>query len=402
MFLWTDVFSPESNAMALPDENSPNLTYKKGKKLFKAFQTLRVFSCWNAILFLLADEARPVPARMRPLPDKKMSGALTRETIMKAKRSMGKSGLALAAFSAFALCANVAQAQGPGDGPGGPPPGGGFGGPGGPGRGGRGGRGGGRMGFGGMGRPTAATVPVSAMVSALKLTDDQQTQIAAIQKDFAATRKSLMPPPPPGGPQGERPDPQAMRANMEKMRTAETKAENDIKALLTDDQKEALPALLKEVGDLQAAGIPTEILGTLKLTSAQKTKILAINKSQQETMRSEMDAARQSGDFSGMREKMQTMQKATHDKVMAVLTETQKQAIADWEKANPRPRGFGGPGGRGGFGGRGGGFGGPGGPGGPDGGPGGPPPGGGDGPGGPPPGGDGNPPPPPGGDPLAF
>lgn len=93
-----------------------------------------------------------------------------------------------------------------------------------------------------------------------------------------------------------------MRANMDKIRAAESQAETEIKAVLTNDQKAALPALLQQVDDLRAAGIPAELLGTLNLTRSQKSQILAVVKYQRTAQQAAMDAARQSGDFAGVRE----------------------------------------------------------------------------------------------------
>jgi Spy/CpxP family protein refolding chaperone len=234
-------------------------------------------------------------------------------------------------------------------------------------------------------------VPIAALEAGLKLTDDQKTKIAKIQKDVQQSRRSMMPRPDQDG--GGPPDPEQMRAAMDKMRSKEDQAKSSIEAVLTDEQKQALPGLLKEIDALREAGIPAEVYGDLKLTGSQKKQLVALAKKSQDAMRAKMDSLQPGGDFESVRSAMDQSRRQAHSRAMALLTAEQRDLVQKYQQAHPRPdRGPGGPGGPEGFGPP------PGGPDGPDGGPGGP---GGPPQGGPPqggPGDDGNPPPPPGGD----
>jgi hypothetical protein len=313
-----------------------------------------------------------------------------------------RGGLLAGLFLLVLGASSLALAQPPGGppqggGPGGP---GGFGPPGGP---------GGRPGMFGQ-QMSVANVPVAALDAEFKLSDRQKQEIKQIQDTFHKEQRALMPgflggpnggrpggppnggppnggPPnggPPGGgpPNGAPPNFEQMRANMEKMRTLDEKASKQIEALLTDSQKKMLPDALKELGDLGPTGIPLDILGDLKLTADQKTRIIAVSRKSQQDLRQKMDEARQSGDFQSIRDLLQTSRETTQKQIMAALSLDQRTMIENFIKEHPMrgPGGFGGPGGF------------PGGPGGfgpPGGGP--PPPGRGPRPGGGP--GDGPPPP---------
>jgi hypothetical protein len=282
--------------------------------------------------------------------------------------TLKRSEVALAALLLSTVCMPRAFAQGPGGPPpGGPPP---FGGPGGP---------GGRGFFGGgpNGEISVAQAPINALAAGLKLTSDQKTRIAKIQQDAQAQRRALFPRPGqgqdgpgngPGDGPGGPPDPEQMRAAMDKMRGMDEQVKSNIEAVLTDEQKQALPGFLKEIQAFRAAGISPEVYGSLKLTGSQKQKLIALGKQAQETTRQAMDKARESGDFESVREAMDQSRRQTHDKAMAILTSEQRATVQKYQQAHPRPAGGppeGGPGGP------------P--PGGPDGGPDGPPPGGPDG-----------------------
>ena len=198
-------------------------------------------------------------------------------------------------------------------------------------------RGGGRPPRGPQGPATLVRTPIKALVSALKLTDDQKTAIQKIQTDFQTASKALRPPPPdPNG--GTPPDPTTMEANRAKEQKLEKTANDQITALLTDDQKTAAASLLKMLPVLREAGIPLEVFGDLNLTADQKTKIAA-------TVKADKDAANGA------------MSRELHDKiqadVLALLTADQQATLTAYVKAHPRPQGGpGGPdGGPGGFGG---------------------------------------------------
>ena len=296
-----------------------------------------------------------------------------------------KASVLLTALLFGTVTGSLALSQPPPPGPGGP-----GGGPGGPGFG-RGPRGGPRQ-------ASAVQTPLAALAAELKLTDDQKSQIKAIQDNVKKQRQTLMPRP---NPNGERPDPETMRANFDKMRAMEQKANKDIEAVLNDTQKQALPVILKQFDNLRMGGIPLEVYGDLKLTSDQKQQIGDIVKKARAAMAPPPDGGQPGAGGPPPGEGGQPgaggpprgpggrgpggMFQKTREQVMAVLTDDQKKIVQDYLEAHPRQRfGPGGPGGPGGFGG-----------------PGGPPPGG--GPGGPPPPGDGGPggqdagvPPPPG------
>ncbi len=246
------------------------------------------------------------------------------------------------------LSGAAALSQPPPDGPphGGP---GGFGhGPGGPGM--RGGR-----------QLTVVTIPAAALTAGLKLTDDQAAKISAIQDAVKTQRDTLMPRPAEGQ---APPDRETMQANFDKLRSGEAKAKADIEALLTDSQTAKLPAFLKEMSLLQRAGIPAEVYAELKLTTDQKSQIASLVKQAQANAPAPppRDGSGDGppppmGGGRGGRGGPGGLDKATRDKVMAVLTSDQQQILKDWMEAHPRPQRGGGPGGRGGRGGQGGDFG---------------------------------------------
>jgi hypothetical protein len=133
----------------------------------------------------------------------------------------------------------------------------------------------------------------------------------------------------------------------------EQAAIKSIESLLTSTQMKALPTVLKQFNAFPMAGIPLEVAGSLKLTSAQREKISAIAEAARAADRKTMDAARDSGDFSSVRDAIQQSRQALHDEVVGLLTDTQNKTLTDWVSAHPqRGPGFGpppgGPGGPGG------------------------------------------------------
>lgn len=198
--------------------------------------------------------------------------------------------------------------------------------------GGRQGRGGGQRGQG-FGQTSVVTVPAAALAGPLKLTDDQKTKIAASQDKFTKDRTALMAP----DANGQRPNFQEIGPKVQELTAATQK---DIEAVLTEDQKKMLPAVLKDFQALQGAGIPAGVVGDLKLTADQKTKIAEIAKASQ----AEIAAKRQElqgGDRAAMQQALADLRKAQTDKIQAVLTDKQKTTLADYIKAHPQ-RGFGG------------------------------------------------------------
>jgi Spy/CpxP family protein refolding chaperone len=223
-----------------------------------------------------------------------------------------------------ALSVGTASAQPPA----GPPPGGFPGGPrpGGPG-----------------GRPfddALINVPLDALASSLKLTASQRTQIGKIQDDVHKRFAAMM-----GRPGGGPPNFEGMRANFEKIARMDSEGTAKIKALLTPAQKKALPAVLQASENMDVVGIPSALIGSLKLTGDQNRKIAAIATGARQQMRAAMSQSRGNMDFAAMRDAMMKRQKATHDKAMAVLNGTQRAKVEQYLKAHPRrgPGGFGPP-----------------------------------------------------------
>jgi Spy/CpxP family protein refolding chaperone len=190
---------------------------------------------------------------------------------------------------------------------------------------------------------TLATLPVSLMDSYLKLTSDQKSKITAIQTQYKADVKALMPAPADAGAPA---DPQARRDMMQKSREVSTKADADIKAVLTPEQTPMLDTMNKDLQTYNAVGIPAEILGEVKLTADQKAKITTIADDSRKEMQSKMQELQNGGDRQAMMQAMQGMQKATHDKAMEALDLSQKNKVELYLKDHPQPQG-----GRGGFGG---------------------------------------------------
>lgn len=268
---------------------------------------------------------------------------------MKTRFSLGKSYIALTAL--LIVSGGIANAQPPQ----GPPPEGGPGGPGGP---------RGRMG-GPRGRGmTILEAPADILQVALKLSDAQKSKIAEIQRNFHEQRRNLMPPPPEEG--APPPDREAMRENMEKMRELGRKSTGEIMTLLSNEQKQALPPVMKDVDALRIAGIPLEIYGNLKLSNTQTQKLIAIGSEFRSKMRPPREGGnggpppppheggnegpppppREGGNEgppppprgreNGRREVM--------EKTNAVLTEAQREMVKKWHEEHPRPP-FAGPGG---------------------------------------------------------
>jgi Spy/CpxP family protein refolding chaperone len=260
-----------------------------------------------------------------------------------------KASVSLAALLLGIASSSIALSQGPppggpGGGRGGP---GGFGGPGGPG-------GFGRRPMGGPQQSTALQTPIAALTAGLKLTADQKSQIQEIQDQIKEQRTTLMARPNQGG--GDRPDPSTIRANFEKLRTAETKADKDITALLTSAQKQALPVLLQQLDTWREVGIPAELYADLNVTGDQQAKIDAIAKKARAAMFAGGGRRGPGGPDSGPGGGpggpggMEQARQKVHDQAVAVLNDDQQKLVADYIEAHPRPERGRGPGGGGGFG----------------------------------------------------
>jgi len=204
---------------------------------------------------------------------------------------------------------------------------------------------------GGMMQMGLSSLPVDVLVKGLKLTDDQKTKVDDVQKKIREAQRAAF-----GGGNnpfgggaggGNRPDPAQLQEMMTKMQEDRKKNDAQIEAVLTDDQKKALPAFLKDVQTFQTAQLPLALVGDLKLTDDQKTKMAAVVMQIQKIAQEKRQEAMDNQDFQSLREIMTQTQTALKDKTRALLTADQKAMVEKYEKENPN-QGFGGRGGRGG------------------------------------------------------
>lgn len=161
-------------------------------------------------------------------------------------------------------------------------------------------------------RLTLATVPVAVLDMISPLKDDQKTKITGMQ-DKAKTDA-------------------AAAADNTARRDVNTKAVADVKAVLTTDQVNAVEKAMPMITMLNASRtIPIGALTDVKLTKDQMDKISAITETESAKLKGVAQADRQAknrevnADF-----KMQ---------VEALLTTTQKDAIAKYIAAHPAPAG---------------------------------------------------------------
>ena len=204
---------------------------------------------------------------------------------------------------------------------------------------------------GGLMQMGLSNLPVDVLVKGLKLTDDQKTKVDDVQKKIREAQRAAF-----GGGNnpfgggaggGNRPDPAQLQEMMAKMQEDRKKNDAQIEAVLTDDQKKALPAFLKDVQTFQTAQLPLALIGDLKLTDDQKTKMAAVVMQIQKIAQEKRQEAMDNQDFQSLREIMTQTQTALKDKTRALLTADQKAMVEKYEKENPN-QGFGGRGGRGG------------------------------------------------------
>lgn len=245
--------------------------------------------------------------------------------------------------------ATATWAQGPGG-----PGGGGFGGPGG----GRFGRGGGRMGLLGLLR-------IEKVQEELDLVDDQKAEIEKLSESMRGEggRGEGRRGGGPGGPDGGgRPDFQNMtdeeRATFmaERRKEAEARAakeKEELAKILLDSQMQRLSEISLQVRGVDALS-DSEVAAKLEITDEQKQKLTEVQDEVREGMREQMQALRDEGndDPEAMRTKMTELRKQNEEKVLAVLTDAQREKFASMKGAALElpPEAM--------FGGRGGGFGG--------------------------------------------
>ncbi len=115
----------------------------------------------------------------------------------------------------------------------------------------------------------------------LNLTQNQRDQIREVMDRAREKMRSMMPPPPgEGGEDGERPDPETMRANMEK---AQSEIDKSLAKVLTSDQAARLKEIKIQMAGSSAAA-DKQIQSELGLSSDQKSQIDAIVKAQRAKM----------------------------------------------------------------------------------------------------------------------
>jgi Spy/CpxP family protein refolding chaperone len=175
-------------------------------------------------------------------------------------------------------------------------------------------RGGGR-GMGGGGG-TLGLLAQKSVQDDLKLSVDQAGKV----KELAAKQREAM--------QGLGDlSQEERRQKMQDMNKANDKA---VAEILTPEQTKRLKQIRLQVSMRQGGGIAAfnnpEVVQALSLTDEQKEKLKAIG----EDVRKEMADLRQGGgEPAEMRKKMEELNKSTHDKAMAVLTDEQKTKLKD-------------------------------------------------------------------------
>ena len=166
---------------------------------------------------------------------------------------------------------------------------------------------------------------IAQMDQSLKLSDDQKTKIQAVLDKRAADYKTLVLPPDQQG------NAAAVREANGKRLDMTNKADADIEAILTDDQKKMLPDFKRNVGVYQRSGLPLALMTDLKLTDDQRQKIADQATQNQRSIRQKMRDAQQSGTaMTG--EQRRAMLKENRDKILALLTPEQRAQVDKYDK----------------------------------------------------------------------
>ncbi|MBC7529881.1 MAG: hypothetical protein H7308_20315 [Chthonomonadaceae bacterium] len=174
---------------------------------------------------------------------------------------------------------------------------------------------------------TLSMLPPDYLKSELKLTDEQVVKIESLQKASQADMMKIVEdptaPPPPSLEPSETPLPpdqeEKLRAFEKKISTVTDKADEDVKAVLTEEQTKLLPSLMKETQSLVDAGLPLTLLTDLKLTPDQKKQI--------GSALDEMDGKLKDATPEDRRAKMKVMRKELREKVTGILTDEQKEML---------------------------------------------------------------------------
>ncbi|HSV72689.1 MAG TPA: Spy/CpxP family protein refolding chaperone [Chthonomonadales bacterium] len=193
---------------------------------------------------------------------------------------------------------------------------------------------------GARGRVSVAMVPVDILGAELRLTEGQRSQIRRLQDAYQARVRELTPRREPGAQPGQQPQRDPARA--QEMRDLGRRANEDILAVLNEQQRQRLPEVIRHMGALRTAGIPLQALGVLRLTQDQRARIVQMVQTETEALRDLQPEERRAR----TREAMQGIR----ERVGAVLTAEQRTALARWneeQRQQRRQRGGGGAGGGG-------------------------------------------------------
>lgn len=202
----------------------------------------------------------------------------------------------------------------------------------------QGGGGGGRRGM--MGRQGGLQMlRLPTVQTELKMTPEQIAKLDAKQDEVRQSMQGLG-----GGGGGGQLSPEERQQRMDKIQEIQTKAVNDI--LDPTQQKRFRQLELQQQGPSALAR--KDVATELKLTDEQKTKIAAMQQQADADRRSAMQGV----DFQSMSTeergtlmtKMQDIQKASGEKMAALLTDAQK---AQWKEMQGTPFAFRAPAGRG-------------------------------------------------------
>jgi len=186
-----------------------------------------------------------------------------------------------------------------------------------------------RGGFGMMGGPTALLTN-KGVQKELKLSDEQTEKVTKIAADYRGKMQEKMQ----DIPQEER------REKMPAiMRELNTEVKGQLKDVLKPEQMARFEQISLQTQGANALADP-EVAGKLKLTDDQKGKIKEINDDSRSQMREIFQSA--GGDREEMQKKMAELRKDTNDKVMGVLTDSQKKTWKEMTGApfefRPEPR----------------------------------------------------------------
>ena len=180
-------------------------------------------------------------------------------------------------------------------------------------------RGFGRFGGGG---PLLASPPAQAR---LQLTADQKSKVQAIQMSSREQLRGLFQ----GG--GDR------EAARQKFQEVNQKAEAEMVALLTADQKKHYEGL--KADDMQWQGLGRSsraLIGVTTLNADQKTKLAALAKDAG-AKRQELIQSAQGGGFGEIREKMQALDMEATSGIKKILTAEQAKQFDDSLATLPQP-----------------------------------------------------------------